>query len=54
MILSCTDGLTNYLDEKSIFKVFSQNTISSVPSELIREANNLGGSDNITAAVIKI
>lgn len=54
IILSCSDGLTNCLDEENIYNICNRNEISSLASDLVREANNRGGSDNITVALIKI
>ncbi len=53
IILLCTDGLTNHLDENQIFKICSNSDFSSVAKKLVDEANKHGGSDNITVAVIK-
>lgn len=54
IVLSCSDGLTNCLDEENIYKICNGNEISSLASDLVREANNRGGNDNITVALIKI
>lgn len=54
IILSCTDGLTNYLDEKDILELCNKNITSLIACELVKESNRRGGSDNITAALIKI
>lgn len=53
IILSCTDGLTNYLSEKDIYKICSQNDFPSVAEKLINEGNKRGGSDNITVSIMK-
>ncbi len=53
-ILLCTDGLTNYVDEKILgdyfrkFEIKNQNLVSA----LVDEANNKGGKDNITVLLI--
>lgn len=54
IVLSCTDGLTNHLDKKIIYKTCTENSISLVTSILVNEANFCGGNDNITAAIVKI
>ncbi len=54
IILLCTDGLTNEIDEKDIYNICMNNDISTIPEKLIRQANKSGGRDNITVAVAKI
>lgn len=52
IILMCTDGLTNMVEEEEIFKIVKKDNIN--PSkELIKKANENGGHDNITAVIIK-
>lgn len=51
-ILLCTDGLSNYVESKKIFDIVKNNDIDKVTPMLIDEANQGGGRDNITAAVI--
>lgn len=50
-LLLCTDGLTNHVDMATIERVFRECGEQS-PDELIRLANNAGGSDNITVVVM--
>ncbi len=52
IILICSDGLTNMVSEQQIFNVISNN-IDNAADELIREANNNGGADNITLIIIR-
>ena len=54
IILSCTDGLTNYLEDHEIYNIYKKNidNLEKLPKILIDEANNLGGHDNITVSVI--
>ncbi len=52
MVLMCTDGLTNYLDEKTILNCCLHNEGENIIDKLISSANNGGGSDNITVVVI--
>ncbi len=54
IILSCTDGLTNHLDKRKIYKTCTENSVSLVTSILVNEANLCGGNDNITAAIVKV
>ena len=51
-ILLCTDGLTNYASEDKILNIIQKNVLDKVSSLLIDEANNGGGRDNITVAVV--
>lgn len=54
VILMCTDGLTNHVSEDKIFELCHSEDLKNVPEKLINEANDNGGSDNITVALIKI
>lgn len=55
IILMCSDGLTNMLDENSIkVGLISGNSLKETVNGLIDAANKNGGSDNITALVIRI
>ncbi len=48
MILMCSDGLTNMVDDEGIRKVLSRSVnLESKVEALIEEANNNGGKDNI-------
>ena len=54
-LLLCSDGLTNMLPETEIEDII----ISTVPAEikvnaLVNQANNNGGTDNITAVIAEI
>ena len=51
-LLLCSDGLTNFLDDKDILKVFQNNDISAVAERLVEEANKNGGGDNITVVTV--
>ena len=52
VILICSDGLTNMVSEKRIFEIISNN-IETAADELVKEANENGGNDNITLIIIK-
>jgi protein phosphatase len=62
-ILLCTDGLTNYLDDKTLFELLFQSREKVNPSPqdeldkktatLVNFANKSGGSDNITVVLAK-
>ncbi len=50
ILLICTDGLSNMLDEALIKKIVCQADENTV-TELINEANSNGGRDNITVVI---
>lgn len=52
ILMMCSDGLTNMVSEEQIYKII-QNDPQIATEELIREANRLGGYDNITVVIIK-
>ena len=52
-VISCTDGLSNYFENDTL-RFFTENfTGEKLAQELIEFANNQGGSDNITVALIE-
>ena len=51
-LLLCTDGLSNFVSGEEILSTFKNNDIKDVADILIDKANEGGGGDNITAAVI--
>lgn len=62
-ILLCTDGLCNYVNDETICDIVSNDFVSRSVDEiginirakkLIDTANNNGGGDNITVALIKV
>ena len=52
IILMCSDGLTNMLQEEEIYNIVTQNA-SEACDKLIRRANELGGFDNISVIVVE-
>ncbi len=54
IILLCTDGLSNYVDENEIQFEASGGEFEGLTSRLIDLANSRGGTDNITVAAIQI
>ena len=52
VLLLCSDGVTNMVDEKNIERILKNSKNSDTAIDLIAEANNNGGQDNITAVVI--
>ena len=54
-ILLCSDGLTNMVSNEKIFEIISKETSTEAKTaELIENANNAGGFDNITATLIEV
>ena len=51
--MMCSDGLSNMVPESDIFEIFSSTYIGDVTEELIKEAKENGGLDNITTVVIE-
>ena len=51
IFIMCSDGLTNMVDEKRIYELVTQD-INKAADELIKEANEAGGYDNITVIII--
>jgi len=52
IILICTDGLTNHVDTNEISEIVLQNGFENCAKQLIKAANENGGSDNITIVVV--
>lgn len=51
-MLLCSDGLTNYCTDNMIYETVFGNNLDEAIKQLIAFANECGGKDNITAAVI--
>lgn len=51
ILLICTDGLTNHVDDNEIFKIIQEGADGAC-DKLIAKAKSLGGSDNITIVLI--
>lgn len=52
ILLICSDGLTNLLNDKEIYQIIANN-LENADKLLIQEANKRGGYDNITAIIIE-
>ncbi len=53
-ILVCSDGLTNMLDDSEIFEILNNvKDLDGAAKILVDKANEAGGYDNITAAVME-
>lgn len=56
IILMCSDGLSNMLEDKEIEKIVKDNTLEELIQKgdaLVRAANENGGKDNIAVVLIK-
>lgn len=53
-VLLCSDGLTNMLSDNHIFEIIKQDkTLNDKVTQLIDDANDAGGTDNITVLLMK-
>jgi protein phosphatase len=54
VLLLCTDGLTNMVDDKQITEILAApSTLEEGCGKLIQSANQAGGKDNITVVLIR-
>ncbi len=54
MVLLCSDGLTNMVDDETICQILKNgNSLRDRVEELVQTANSNGGRDNISAIVIE-
>lgn len=54
VLVLCTDGLSNHVDENEIQFEIAGGAFENLPKRLIELANSRGGDDNITVAAIQI
>ena len=56
IILLCTDGLTGEVDDERIAQILSEDgiTMAQASDRLIKEANDVGGNDNVTAICLRV
>lgn len=52
IILLCTDGLTNYVDDEEILSLSEQSGSYELAEKLVNTANKNGGGDNVTVVII--
>ncbi len=52
-VVLCSDGLSNFCCEADIFEIVKHTDADKIPDALIKTALDNGGTDNISAAVIK-
>lgn len=54
LVLLCSDGLTNMLDDEEIYRVLTEDeSLKNRVDKLVEMANRNGGKDNISAIVIE-
>lgn len=53
VLLICTDGLSNHLTDEDIAGFIRENRGNELVEKLVEQAKSMGGSDNITVAVIE-
>lgn len=54
LVLMCSDGLTNMLEDSTIKKILDDNTrLQDKAEELVRAANENGGKDNISVILME-
>ena len=55
VIILCTDGLTNMVDETEIKNIISENVnLDNASEKLVKKANESGGKDNISLILVRI
>ena len=52
-LLLCSDGLTNHVSDEKILSLINSSETFDYAEKLVKEANDNGGTDNITAVVIE-
>lgn len=53
VILLCTDGLSNHLEDNEICNMFLKYSLEKLPEVLINKCNARGGKDNVTVSLIE-
>ena len=56
IVLLCSDGLTNMLNDETIEKIIRENAdnLQTATEILVKQANENGGKDNITVIIVKV
>jgi protein phosphatase len=52
IVLLCTDGLTNFVDESEIYSISKNSSRYEIADVLVKTANENGGGDNITVVAL--
>jgi len=53
-LIMCSDGLTRHITDQEISSIVSENEPESATEKMIQLANERGGEDNITVAILQI
>ncbi|MEG2310569.1 MAG: Stp1/IreP family PP2C-type Ser/Thr phosphatase [Clostridia bacterium] len=53
-LLLCSDGVTNSLKDNEIINIFKKNKFENIAQKIVIKANDNGGTDNITALIVKL
>lgn len=51
-ILLCTDGLSNFVTNEEMIRIFKTESYENLSDKLVETANKNGGADNITVAIV--
>ncbi len=54
VLVVCTDGLTNLVEDEEIYRIVRQSSVSRGCEQLIQLANERGGQDNISVAIVRV
>lgn len=56
LVLICSDGLTNMLDDNEIMKIIKEcpDDLQSAANSLVKRANENGGNDNISIIIVSL
>ena len=55
IVLICSDGLTNMLDDRDILRIIKENDdVEMTAKNLVKEANQNGGRDNIGIVLVRL
>ena len=54
VLLLCSDGMSNYVDNDELAKIMATHGPETLPGRLVDLANERGGDDNITVVVVAI
>ena len=52
LVLLCSDGLTNFVDESTIFELCNTCNSYELADILVDKANENGGGDNVTVVTV--
>lgn len=52
-LILCSDGMSGLISEERILEIYNSVSFENLADEYIKEANKMGGNDNITVVVMK-